>query len=346
MTFFKTLEYSYIRQGGVRFDILKFVLAMLIVAMHSSIFPRWLLPLPRLAVPLFFMMTSYFFHLKLKDVIDNNERKQVLAKYVKRNIQLYLFWCVVFLPCVLLLHYYWFEDGVVAVIFNILKSFFITGFFAPASWFILSSIYAVAIVFVLSKWCKNGWIFFIALLVYIVALLDSNYGGLLSEEARNQLNIIDIRWSLNLPAAMVWVVIGKMLAEKPVIFSTKLLYLLLIIAAVLYCLEFVMIEHYGWSIHTDCFLMSIPLCTLIFIAMGQSDDVKCKYALWLRKSSIIIYCVHQTTISMLRTVSFYYCLGLSELSIFIITLFISISTAAAILYFSEKKGIKLLRYAY
>lgn len=345
MSFFNTLEYSYIKHGGVRFDILKFVLAMLIVAMHSSIFPRWLLPLPRLAVPLFFMMTSYFFHLKLKDVIDNEERKQVLAKYVKRNLQLYLFWSIALLPSVVLLHFYWFQHGAFNAIINILKSLFITGFF-PASWFVLSSVYAVVIVFFLSKWLKNGWIFFIALLVYIVALLDSNYGGLLSEEARNQLNLWGVRHSLNLPSALIWVVIGKIIAEKPVSFPTRLLYPMLVIAVGFYCLEFVLIEHNGWSVHTDCFLMSIPLCTLIFIAIGQSADVYYKNAIWLRKSSIIIYCVHQTIIRLLGFISSYYLLGLSELAVFTITLFVSIGIAVLILYFSEKKGVKLLRYAY
>ena len=345
MTFFKTLDYSYIKHGGVRFDILKFVLAMLIVAMHSSIFPRWLLPLSRLAVPLFFMMTSYFLHLKLKDVIDSNERKQVLVKYVKRNLQLYLFWSIALLPSVVLLHIYWFQHGAVDAIVNILKSVFITGFF-PASWFVLSSVYAVVIVFVLSKWLRNRWIFIIALLVYIIALLDSNYGGVLSEEARDQLNLWDIRHSLNLPAAMVWVVIGKILAEKPVFVPTKLLYPMLVIAVGFYYLEFILIEHNGWSVHTDCFLMSIPLCILIFIAIGQSADVTCKHAIWLRKSSIIIFCVHQTIIRLLGLVSSYFLLGLSKLVIFSITLLVSISIAFLVLYLSEKKGIKLLRYAY
>lgn len=74
----KELNYSYIQHGGKRIDILKFVLAMFIVAMHSGVFPRWLLSIPRLAVPLFFTMTSYFFHLKLKQTVDKDVRKQIL----------------------------------------------------------------------------------------------------------------------------------------------------------------------------------------------------------------------------------------------------------------------------
>ena len=337
-------NHSYIQEGGVRFDILKFVLAMLIVVLHSGIAPRWTHPVLRLAVPLFFMMTSYFFHLKLKGAVDNNSRKECLRKYVTRNAHLYLFWSIALLPCVVLLHSSWFNDGFVNALINIVKSFFITGFF-PASWFVLSSVYAVVIIFVLSKWLKNGWIFFIAFLIYLVALLDSNYGGLLSEQARNQLNILGIRHALNLPAAMIWMVIGKVFAEKPFILSNKPLYSMLVVSGLLYFVEFFIIEHFGWSIHTDCFLMSIPLCILIFIAIGQSADFNCKYALWLRKSSVIVYCTHFTIIRLLRLVSLHV-LWLPGLAIYGITLIICLFVAGLIIYLSENTHLKILRKAY
>lgn len=338
------MNHSYISQGGVRFDVLKFVLALLIVAMHSGVFPRWLLPISRLAVPLFFIMTSYFFHLRLIGVVDKNERMEVLLKYVKRNIQLYLFWSIVLLPSVVFFHLSWFKFGFVYAVVNILKKFLITGFF-PASWFILASVYAVLIVFVLSKWMKNKWIFFIALALYSFALLDSNYGGLLSQSARNSLNIFHIRLSLNLPAALIWVIIGKILAETPIKIPQSITWLLLLVVSVAYYGEFFMVEHFDWSIHTDCFVTSIPLCTLIFIAIGQSVDIKCKHALSLRKSSIIIYCLHKTIILVLEIVSSH-SFEMTKLVIFVITLIFSACLAFLILYLREQKDIKWLKYSY
>ena len=209
----------------------------------------------------------------------------------------------------------------------------------------LSSVYSVVIIFVLSKCLKNVWIFFIAFLFYIVALLDSNYGGLLSEQARNQMNILGIRHALNLPAAMIWMVIGKVFAEKPVVLSNKSLYSMLVVSGLLYFVEFFIIEHFGWSIHTDCFLMSIPLCILIFLAIGQSADFNCKYALWLRKSSVIVYCTHFTIIRLLRLVSLHV-LWLSSLAIYGITLIICLFLAGLIIYLSENTNMKILRKAY
>jgi hypothetical protein len=317
---------------------------MFIVVMHSGLFPQWLLPLPRLAVPLFFIMTSYFFHLKLKSVTGDKERKDTLIKYVRRNAQLYLFWSIVLLPTVIVLHQSWFRGGFVNAIIQIIKGVFITGFF-PASWFIIASVYSVVIVFVLSKWLNNVWLFIIALLVYTLALFDSNYGGMLNEKTNTILNAADIRWSLNLPAALIWVVIGKFLADKPVILSKKVLYPLLAVAIVLYMVEAFFVNRYHFSVHNDCFLTSIVLCTLIFIAIGQSSDIQCKHALWLRKSSIIVYCVHLTIIRLLKLASLYV-FWLPNWAIYTITLIVSLCIAYFIIYFCETKKIKILRKAY
>ena len=183
-------------------------------------------------------------------------------------------------------------------------------------------------------------------MVYVLALLDSNYGGLLSADAQERLSSLDIRWSLNLPAALVWIVIGKILSERPLFMSAKITYPLIGLAAVAYYGEFLFIESHGLSVHNDCFIMSIPLCTLIFAAIGEAKDVNCRCALWLRKSSIIIFCMHLSIIRILRLASSHFNLRLGDITIYAITLIFSLSIAAIIIYLSEKKKIKILQRAY
>lgn len=342
----ENMVYSYIQQGGVKFDVLKFILAMLIVAMHSYIFPHWLLPLPRLAVPLFFLMTSYFFHLKMKKAISKEEKNANMKKYFLRNAKLYLFWSIILLPSVIVFHLSWFNNGVVNGVIQFLKAFFITGFF-PASWFIVAAAYSVIIVFYLSKRLNNLWLFVIALLIYSAALFASNYGGLLDDKSKDILNVMGISWNRNIPAALIWVVIGKILADKSFTLPFKRLYSLLALTIALYIAESIVINYYQISVHTDCFVMSIPLCTLIFIAIGQSSDIQCKYSLWLRKSSIIIYCVHRSVFSMISLVgSTLFGVQIPTLIIYFTTLIISIGVAYIVIFLHEKKKIQLLRYAY
>lgn len=344
MDCFKSNNNSRILRGGGRFDILKFVLAMFIVAMHSGLFPRWLLPVSRLAVPLFFMMTSYFFYIKLCGITSSAERRSQLSKFVRRNAQLYLFWSLVLSPLIVVIHLNWFRHGILYAMARILTNIFITGFFG-ASWFILASIYAVLIVFFLSKYIKNSLLVLIALLVYVLALLDSNYGGLLSPDAYERLSRLGIRWSLNLPAALIWVVIGKLFAEHPLYIPTKLIYPLLVLAFLLYYGEFFIVEYFGWSVHTDCFIMSIPLCVLIFASIGQANDVKCRISLWLRKSSIIVYCVHFALIDIAMIVSQHY-IVIPKPILWMVVLFTSLGISALIIWLKEKKGVEFLKYAY
>ena len=105
-------------------DICKFILSIMVVAIHVSPVSQelrvYLLPLFRLAVPLFFMFSSYFLFLKLSTAGDGVE---VLIKYITRNAQLYLFWYVVlFFPTVMYrseTYQAWFADGAVEGVFAI-----------------------------------------------------------------------------------------------------------------------------------------------------------------------------------------------------------------------------------
>lgn len=332
--------------GGARFDYLKFVLAILIMVMHSGAVPRSLLPITRLCVPLFFIMTSYFFHGKLKEYADPEERRNRLFRFVKREVSLYTFWSIILTPIVFYYNIEWFRYGVIHAVTSILKSILVTGYF-PASWFIVASVYAMIIVFILSKRLNNGWLFFIAMFLYSIALLDSNYGGLLSPDVRVKLSCLGIPWSRNIPAAMIWIVIGKILAEKnlPSKISTRFIFLLIVCSFALYYSEFLLIEHNGWSIHTDCYLTSLILCTFIFVAIMKGNDVKCNNALWFRKSSIIIYCFHRTFIVLLTAISCRF-FPLPKIWIFFVTLIVSLCVAAIVIWLYEKRGVKILKYSF
>ena len=71
------------------YDILKFLLSLMVVMIHSKLLPDLLYPWLRIAVPLFFIMSAYFFFLKIGNSIDENERKNELKKYVLRNLKFY-----------------------------------------------------------------------------------------------------------------------------------------------------------------------------------------------------------------------------------------------------------------
>lgn len=157
-------QISYLRNGGGKYDVLKITLAILIVVLHTRPLSNDFQPILRLAVPVFFIMTSFFFFNKVKD-FSKEETNAALSKFVRRNLLLYLFWFVVLLPITLYRHD-WFESGVVMGFVRMMRSFFFGSTFA-ASWFITSSVIAVTLVTFASRMMKSTWLFLLSLLAYL-----------------------------------------------------------------------------------------------------------------------------------------------------------------------------------
>ena len=58
-------------------DVVKFILAILIMIIHSGIDKTVISPILRVAVPLFFIISAYFFFRKLTKIEDNTERRAI-----------------------------------------------------------------------------------------------------------------------------------------------------------------------------------------------------------------------------------------------------------------------------
>ena len=66
-------------------DIMKLVLAVLVMVIHSGADKTIISPVLRTAVPLFFVISSYFFFSKNQRLLSKKERNAALGKLVKRN---------------------------------------------------------------------------------------------------------------------------------------------------------------------------------------------------------------------------------------------------------------------
>lgn len=107
-------------------DAAKFVLSILVVAIHSYPFDGYAVffnPILRTAVPLFFLISSYFFFNHHKYLSDLEERVLHIEKYVSRNLHLYLFWMLVFLMPTIR-YRQWFSNGILNGLVLWTRSFF------------------------------------------------------------------------------------------------------------------------------------------------------------------------------------------------------------------------------
>ena len=80
----KTLQ--NIKTSDAKFDILKLVMSFFVVAIHMALFPEILYPWLRIAVPLFFIMTGFFFFGKLQKIQDYKAQKRAVKDFALRNL--------------------------------------------------------------------------------------------------------------------------------------------------------------------------------------------------------------------------------------------------------------------
>ena len=280
-----------------KYDIVKFFLSLLVLAIHSVLYPLILYPWLRIAVPIFFIMSSYFVFLRINEV-PVEKHKVIIKKFVIRNLLLYLCWCVILLPITLYVRKdTWFAGGFFENTAKILQSLLFGSTFV-ASWFIIATIIGVIIVYMLSKIIKHNFIlFFIFLSIFCIVTLTSSYSFVIDETIWEI--AIDKYISVfggivcSFPAAVFWVFIGKLFAEQKIkIKSLTLLIFLIICSSILLFLEWKLVMSLDGSYNNDSYFMLAPLGVLLFAAIQKINPFFWKYSVLLKRASTIIYVTH------------------------------------------------------
>lgn len=165
--------------SNAAFDIVKFVACILVVCIHTRPFPNYFQPLYRIAVPMFYMISSFLFFTRVK-TMSHREQRQYIIKYIKRSLILYLFYFIVLFPTSYVFFYRsWWNLGFPSNILRFIEQFFFSYTFAIPSWYIVSSILGIIIIYYATR-CKMKYILpIVAVVLYLFCCLTSNYKSLL-----------------------------------------------------------------------------------------------------------------------------------------------------------------------
>ena len=318
-----------------KYDILKFFLSLLVLAIHSTLYPMVLYPWLRIAVPLFFVISSYFVFKKMHGA-PAAKQKEILKKFIIRNLQLYFLWFVILLPITLYMRWdAYFSNGVFENILTILKSVLFGSTFV-ASWFISATVIGVLIVFGVSKLVKKDWIVFLfSLLVFCIVTLASSYNALIADTFISAAIDTYIRIFGNLvcsfPAAIFWVFIGKLFAEQKLrMRSLWLLILLTVCSCVALFVEWRFVMSLDGSYNNDSYFMLAPLCILLFLGIQRIKPIHWERSVYFRHASTIIYVVHASALPIINKAIFMVFHIRSSLLSFFMTLLFCIAVYAVI----------------
>lgn len=140
-------------------DIAKFVMAILVVAIHVRPFTGQTAfvyddVIARIADPLFFQITAFLFFEKIFAQISGDLRQGMswcmLGHYMKRILALYTAWFVIYAPVVL--PRTWQECGNIrGMLLALLKKYWLSGYYG-AMWFMTALLLAMPLVFILTKY--------------------------------------------------------------------------------------------------------------------------------------------------------------------------------------------------
>ena len=289
------------RQCYDLFDLVKLIMSIMIIAIHSSLFTMYLYPWLRIAIPIFFVISSYLFFSKISRQQDLQEQKASLKKFASKNLRLWLIWSLILLPVVIYIRRNFYDDGIIGFL-KLIKSIFFGGTFV-GGWFIIALVEGVAIIYFLSKRMKTVYIMLISLLLNLLSVFESSYVALLDSSSVVSKAISIFDEALTTPAysvicGLLWIAIGKLFAEGKINLKLKWSVLIALISAIGLYVEWLALYRLTSFHKNDCYIFLIPLCISLFAIIEKFKEVKIPNARLLRKASTVIYVAHGAVISV------------------------------------------------
>lgn len=319
-------------------DVMKFIMSFLIVDIHAKgnlIAPLFIQqyiihPVERLAVPVFFIISTFLFFSKAR---KNKNQRQVLSHFLKRLILLYLFWIIIWLPIILEQKQYQ-EFGLYGILLFIRDFFF--GHTFDASWFLGALIVGVPIVYGLSKTLKEWMVAIIPIMTYFYLQFHYHLPYLWQEPYNWYCTFQDPHFAF--PEALLWITIGFYLSnykikDRIVKINNKELWL-----AFLICLALNTLSIIGFL----SMIFNIICATLLFMCAYTWKLPESTIYKRLRAYSVLFYVIHDSFIKIPKKL-----FGIEEGPLlYIITILFCFTVSEFILRVKNVKGFHWLKYTY
>ncbi len=329
--------------SNAAFDIVKFVACILVVCIHTRPFPNYFQPLYRIAVPMFYMISSFLFFTRVK-MMSHRKQRQYIIKYIKRSLILYLFYFILLFPTSYVFFYRsWWNLGFPSNILRFIEQFFFSYTFVIPSWYIVSSILGIIIIYYATR-CKMKYILpIVAVVLYLFCCLTSNYKSLLPPDF--ELDYFAgggiFKPQNSFVVSLIWIYFGYILTVKNYTFSKSMVFILL---AALFIEYGLIIHALGVPESQDCYILLPPLCFILFTFVLRLK-ITSKNGLMMRKMSTIIFCVHHPIATIGKIILLHNGIESGILN-FTITISLSILICLVIFMLEKCKFFGWLMYSY
>lgn len=240
----------------------------------------------------------------------------------------------------------------------ILKILFFGGF--SGAWYLVASIVCVLIVNAMAKYSIKAN-FALAIGFYIIACLFStyynifeflpSYGGF--QAFKEGLRFVNLNFPIYLTFlnGVIFVLIGRLFAEKEDLFSAKTNKILLCILPFVMYVELFIAMYFSLNIATDCFFSLVLGATVLFQTIKNIQLKQKRIYSHMRKVSTFMYLFHFVFLYIFYRLvyTFNWTIFISNVPMTILIFFVIIALSIGLcelnIYLSKKKGLGFLKYS-
>lgn len=337
--------------------IYKFILAILVVAIHVEPFTgdaQFYASnyLARIAVPSFFVLSSYFLFDKL---LNNNWDKNIFIKNEKHLAKYYGLWLVLHAP-VVIYKISGTSNNALDFAWQLFQAVFLKGPYG-ALWFLPATIMALALVYFIGKKFGPNICLFISFPLFLFAALETEYFALIKDIAWmakiNDFLVAIFGWLANgLTFGFFFCAIGFYIAySKSKARNLKFDIIATIISFILLFIETTIVRDYKLGVSYGAMLLLIPTVyymVQVLLTLKQTSDFRTiKVSRYLQNMSLLIYPMHFAVMELieyfLRNNKTY----MSSTTLqFVVVTTITCGISVLILYFGENKKSKIAKAFY
>lgn len=278
-------------------DILKFIMALLIVAIHSEAVNNFPIvyevtnPVMMSAVPMFFVISAFLLFRKIRQSqLSGQQEREILLHFTWRLFLLYSFWMVVQFPLVIHTRHY-LSMSFIEFIYNFLLDIAFRSTFHGA-WFFSALVVGTWLIYFASKMLKDKtiWILplFVALYIYHADELSVQYQAFWFWYQENVINPQN-----SFLVSLFWISAGFILANPDIIEKIENLrnnYVMGGLFGIAWLLSIMLLDLRV--------IMVLPLFVLFYNWNLESKPV---YKM-MRQSSILIFTLHFIFIGIFRMI--------------------------------------------
>ena len=332
------------------FDLFKFIVSFIVMIVHTNPFGNShfhvIHPWCRIAIPVFFMISSFLFFSKY-DRLPDSEKNPYLWKFIKRDLTLYLFWFIVFLPFTIIYRDY-LHKGIPFFFGTILL-----GSSFPASWYLMALPIAVIFVAKLDKGIGKHIVPVIAVLFFLLCLGQNTWRAATNKTVflPKIYNATEISYAVTFFVAIIWVWMGRIFVtyrDRLLAVDIKKVSAAFAVSLILLFFEDKWLYDRGlFTMNNDVYLSCLLAGPLLFWIILKMD-IHVSHAKMMRVMSTLIYCIHATIAELLKVYIVIPKFGQYEMPwsalAFAVTAVSTLLIGWLIYKYSEK--IKILKYAY